>query len=265
VVMRRLAVLIGGLVAGVLLALAGALPARAGAGGGMSGGESATVAVASNFLSTARELVADFAAKTGHEILLVNGATGMLHAQIVKGAPFDLFLSADRERVGALETAGLLAPGGRRTYALGRLVLYARDPDRLGPSLRASLADPELSRLAIADPRLAPYGRAAIEVLKALGLEDRLGERLVRGQNVAQALAFVQSGNAELGLVALALAREGGGRWIAVPATLHGPIAQDAGLLRRGSGNAAARAFWDYLLSDSAREIIRAHGYEVRP
>ncbi len=256
----------------VLLALAGLLagpapvPAEgAGTAGGAEEGGEATVAVASNFLPTARRLAEAFAAQTGHRLRLANGATGTLHAQIVKGAPFDVFLSADRARVDDLERAGLLAPGKRMTYAVGRLVLYLRDPALGGDTLEETLRRGALARIAMADPALAPYGRAAGEALRALGLEEALRARLVRGHNIAQAFAFVQSGNADAGFVALSLAQGEGGARIWVPEDLHAPILQDAALLRRGAENPAARAFFAWLGTPRAREIIRAAGYGVVP
>ncbi len=248
----------------VLLVLAGGLAGLAGARAGESRGE-ATVAVASNFLATARALARAFEAESGHRLKLVNGATGTLYAQIVNGAPYDIFLSADRERVDLLEGQGLLAEGGRRIYAFGRLVLYLREPARMGGGLAETLRDPGLRHIALADPRLAPYGRAAEEALRALGLEEGLRGKLVFGHNIAQAFAFVQSGNADAGLIALSLARGDGGAWIEVPGDLHGPIRQDAALLKRGADNPAARAFFAWLSSPAARGIIRAAGYEVAP
>ena len=226
-------------------------------------GEVLRVAVASNFLPVARLLAQSFEAETGHRVKLVPGATGRLYAQIVRGAPFDLFLAADRVRPQRLEREGRIVPGSRRTYALGRLVLWSPDPQRIRDG-SGVLRRGDFYRLAIANPRLAPYGRAAREVLERLGLWQALTPRLVRGENIAQAFHFVQSGNAELGFIAAAQwqglpAARRGSAW-PVPANLHEPIEQQMVLL---SPRPAARAFHAWLLRPESRGVVRRSGYEV--
>ncbi|MCD7060553.1 molybdate ABC transporter substrate-binding protein [Pelagibacterium xiamenense] len=223
--------------------------------------QNAQVAVAANFTAAAEDLAEAFAVETGLEIGLSFGATGQLYAQITQGAPFDAFLAADTERPGLLVEAGLAVGASRFTYAVGRLALFSADP--------ALAAGPEslegdFERLAIAEPGAAPYGAAAVEVIAALGLTDALADRLVIGQNIAQAYQFVATSNAELGFVALSqiAAGEGGSHWV-VPEEMHAPIAQDAVLL--DARNEAASAFLGFLASARAREIIEAHGYGVRP
>ncbi|WP_211295366.1 molybdate ABC transporter substrate-binding protein [Meinhardsimonia xiamenensis] len=237
------------MVAGAVLAPAAANAARA------------TVAVAANFLATAEDLAARFEAATGHELVLIHGATGALYAKIRAGAPYDLFLAADAERPRRLEAEGLLAPGGRRAYALGRLALAGRGVDA-GSDWRALLADAG-RRLAIANPETAPYGVAAREVLIALRGPERWSEGVIFGESVGQALAFVVTGNAPLGLVSLAQALEVAGRLghVPIPPELHAPILQEAALTLRGGRNPAARAFFDFLQSGEARAIIAAAGY----
>ena len=223
-----------------------------------------TVAVAANFAAPMQQIARAFAQDTGHQAVLSMGATGSFYAQIRNGAPFHVFLSADDETPQRLEREGLAVAGTRFTYAIGQLVLWSPQPGRVddrGEVLRTGA----LPRLAIANPRLAPYGQAAMQVLDRLGVTAQWQPRLVVGENIAQAYQFVATGNASLGFVALSqVLVEGrireGSAWI-VPASLHEPIRQDAVLLPRGQGNPAATALLAYLRGDKARALIRAHGY----
>jgi molybdate transport system substrate-binding protein len=224
--------------------------------------ETLRIAVASNFTATARVLAERFAARTGIEPVLAVGATGKHYAQIVHGAPFDLFLAADSERPARLDAEGRVVDGVRFTYAIGELVLWLPGEDRA--PLPERLGNADLGRIAIANPRLAPYGRAAREALQSLGLWDHVQGRLVRGENIAQTFQFVDTRHAAAGLVArsqLATLEEPitGTVW-PVPATLHQPIEQQAALLR---DSPAARAFADFLGSEEARQLIRQRGYRV--
>ena len=235
-------------------------PAGAVPGAGATEKGSVRAAVAANFTAAGREIAAAFEAATGETALLSFGSTGQLYAQIVQGAPFDVFLAADRERPERAEREGLAVAGSRRTYALGRLVLFSAEAGRVtGPD---ALRDPEVRRIALPNPALAPYGRAALEVAEALGVANIVRERQVIGMNVSQAHQFVRTGNAELGFLALSqVARTSdGSRWL-VPGDLHTPIRQDAVLLSAGRDNPAARRFLDFLGSEAAREILRRHGY----
>jgi len=220
------------------------------------------VAVASNFANLARQLAVDFETQHPHRLVLSVGATGKHYAQIVHGAPFDVFLAADRERPERLEREDRAISGSRFVYAVGELVAWA--PRRPGLAFPAALLDDNGDRIAIANPRLAPYGRAAREVLEALGAWSSLRPRLVRGENVGQALQFVHSGNADIGLVAhaqlLALGEPATGTHWRVPQALYSPIEQQAVLLR---DHDAARAFLDYLRSPGARALIRTGGYRT--
>jgi molybdate transport system substrate-binding protein len=225
--------------------------------------DTALIAVAANFAKPARQLVGRFAAQTGHQIQISTGSTGNLAAQIRNGAPFTIFLAADERRPAELASEGLAVPGSRFTYAVGRLVLWGADPRWILLDPSASLNDPELKRLAIANPELAPYGRAAEEALTALGVWDAVQPKLVRGEDVGQVFQFVSSGNADLGFLALSqVLDQSGSRW-EVPQDLYTPILQQAVLLGPGKDNAAAKAFLDYLRSEPAREIIGAAGYGV--
>ena len=227
-------------------------------------GATVRVAVAANFTAAAREIAAAFEDATGDGALLSFGSTGQLYAQILQGAPFEVFLAADEERPELAEREGLAVPGSRRTYAVGRLVLFSAEAGRVtGPD---ALRDPGLRRIALANPALAPYGRAALEAAQALGAEDILRDRQVIGQNVSQAHQFVRTGNAEVGFLALAqvVRSADGSRWL-VPEHLHGPIRQQAVLLEAGRDNPAAARFLDFLGSRAARGILRRHGYRTEP
>lgn len=221
------------------------------------------VAVASNFSPALEHIARRFEAATGHRVIIVAGSTGKHYAQIRNGAPFDLFFAADVRRPRLLEEAGAAIPGSRFTYAIGRLVLWSPEPGYVDAGGEV-LARPGLRHLAIANPRLAPYGAAAREVLEGLGFWALLRDRVVRGENIAQAYQFVASGNAELGLVARSqLVRPGRARegsWWTVPKTLHGPIEQQALLLR---DTEAARALLAFVRGEEAASVIRSFGYET--
>lgn len=221
-----------------------------------------TVAVAANFLTTAQDITAIFEADTGHEVDLVHGSTGKLYAQIVAGAPFDLFLSADDERPALLAQNGLAATDGVKPYATGYLALVHGATTEPG-TLDAILARDGL-RIAIADPDIAPYGSAARDVLREFRGPDWARD-LAYGESVGQAFAFVATGNADAGLVALsqALTYQSEIWMMEVDPELHDPIFQDAVLLKRAEDNAAARAFFDFLGSEEVINILLAAGYEA--
>lgn len=216
------------------------------------------VAVAANFATPAKHLAEPFLRETGHRLVLSSGSTGKFYAQIKSGAPYEVLLSADEATPRRLEEDGLAVAGTRFTYATGRLVLWSARPNlAIGEEL---LRRNELQRLAIANPRLAPYGAAAQQVLENLGLWATMRAKLVQGENIAQTFQFVSTGNAELGFVALSQV-EGGSHWL-VPASLHAPLKQDAVLLVRGRDSAAAASFLEFLRGALARKLIRAYGYE---
>ena len=225
--------------------------------------EQATVAVAANFAWPMGELEVLFEANGIHQLTVVHGSTGQLFAQIVNGAPYDFFLAADGERPHQLAEQGM--GGIPFTYALGRLALWTRYEEFSANLTVDALASASFRRLAIANPRLAPYGVAARETLEAMGLWELMQPRIVQGENVGQAFAMAETRNAELGLIALsaALAYPSAAAYVPVPAQYHGPIRQDAILLTRGRGNPAAQAFMTFLSSFEAREIISRSGYEL--
>lgn len=220
----------------------------------------AKVAVAANFTEPAKEIATLFEQATGHKLVLSFGATGPLYAQITQAAPFEVFLSADKKTPAKAMADGHAVQGTQFTYAVGKLVLFSTTPSLVTGEQTLRIA--KFSRLAIANPATAPYGTAAIEVMKTLGVETTLASRLVYGQNIGQTYQFVRTGNAELGFVALAqiAATDDGSRWI-VPGDMHTPILQDAVLLKAGEGNSAARAFIAFLKSKQARAVIQKFGY----
>jgi molybdate transport system substrate-binding protein len=221
------------------------------------------VAVAANFTEPAKAIAARFKARTGHDAVLSFGSSGQFYAQIANGAPFGVFLSADRERPEKAEAEGLAVLGSRFTYATGRLVLYSKTPG-LVDGKGAVLRQGRFQKLAIADPKVAPYGVAALETLKKMGVAVALQPKLVQGTSIAQAYQFVDTGAAELGFVALSqvAAVKGGSRWL-VPASDHTAIDQQAVLLKTGAADPAAKAFMAFLKGPEAKAIIRRYGYEV--
>lgn len=222
------------------------------------------VAVAANFTDAAKAIAARFKAKTGHDAVLSFGSSGQFYAQIANGAPYEIFLSADDERPRKAEAEGLAVPGSRFTYATGRLVLYSRTPglvDGRGAVLRSG----RFEKLAIADPKAAPYGQAALETLTRLKLYEALRSKIVQGASITQAFQYVQTGAAELGFVALSqtVDQKGGSRWL-VPAADHAPIEQQAVLLKTGQNSEAAKAFLAFLKTPEAKAIVARYGYEAR-
>ena len=225
-----------------------------------------SVAVAANFLAPMRLIAQAFEQETGHRVLAAYGATGSLYAQIRNGAPHHVLLSADDTTPKKLEDEGFGVPDSRFTYATGRLALWSRQPglvDAQGEVLRSG----KFRRLAIANPKLAPYGAAALETLTRLGVLEQVRSKLVQGDNIAQAYQFVDTENAELGLVALSqVLTQGqlttGSAWT-VPASMHTPLRQDAILLTLGRDQPAALALLRYLKSEKALAIMRSFGYMV--
>lgn len=224
------------------------------------------VAVAANFAEPMKKLGQAFEQETGHQARLSFGSSGKFYAQIRQGAPFDLLLSADQAVPAALEREGYGVAGSRFTYAIGQLVLWSGKPhlvDGQGEILRKG----NFGHLALANPRLAPYGLAARQALEALALWEPLAGKLVFAENIGQTHQFIDSGNAELGFVALSQLSHGGrlragSAWL-VPATLYEPIRQDALLLRRGAGKEAARALLEFLKSPATRTVLLEYGYRI--
>ena len=222
------------------------------------------VAVAANFMAPMKLIAAAFEKDTGHKAMLTFGATGKFYAQITNGAPFDVFLAADDETPARLEKEGVAVKGSRFTYATGKLVLWSAQAgavDAQGEVLKTG----DFKKLAIAAPKLAPYGAAALETITKLGLLSRLEPRIVTGESIGQAFSFVATGNAELGFIALSQVYENGqvksgSAWL-VPEALYSPIRQDAVLLGKGAGNKAAVMLLAFLKTENAKGVIRSFGY----
>ena len=228
--------------------------------------EELTIAVASNFSAPMQEVARAFEAHSEHKLQLAFGSTGKLYAQIRHGAPFQAFFSADQQTPARLEAEGYALPDSRFTYAQGKLVLWSAQPGAVDAD-GAVLTRGAFKRLALANPRLAPYGAAAQQVLEALNLLDATRAKWVQGENISQTYQFVATGNAELGLVALSqVMRDGklvrGSGWI-VPSSLYAPIKQDAVILQKGKNSPALRDFWQFMHSDFAQQVIASFGYVV--
>lgn len=224
------------------------------------------VAVAANFTAPIQAIAKDFEKDTGHKLVASFGATGQFYAQINNGAPFEVFLAADDSTPAKLEQEKQTVAGSRFTYAIGTLALWSAKPgyvDAQGEVLKTN----DYKHLSIANPKTAPYGLAATQVLAKLNLTEATKGKLVEGQNITQAFQFVSTGNAELGFVALSQIYkdgkvENGSAWI-VPSSLHDPIRQDAVILNKGKDNPAAKAFIDYLKGPKATAVIKSYGYEI--
>jgi molybdate transport system substrate-binding protein len=232
------------------------------AAGGAARAADVHVAVAANFTEPAKEIAALFERRTGHKAVLSFGATGQFYAQISQGAPFEVFLSADRATPKKATDEGFAIAGTAYTYAVGKLVLFSADAALVlnEQTLRAGRFD----KIAIANPASAPYGAAAVETMKTVGAFDALAAKIVQGANIGQTYQFVDTGNAQVGFVALSqvIARAGGARWI-VPQSLYTPIRQDAVLLKRGENSQAAKAFLAFARSPEAIAVIEKFGYGV--
>lgn len=228
--------------------------------------EEVSVAVAANFTAPMQKIAAEFEKATGHKAQLIFGSTGKFYAQIKSGAPFQLLLAADDETPAKLVKEGDAVAGSQFTYAIGKLVLWSPKPgyvDDKGEVLKSG----KFEHLSIANPKLAPYGLAATETLKALGLADGLQSKIVMGESITQAQQFVSAGSAELGFIAFSqIHKDGrlieGSHWL-VPARYYNQIRQDAVVLGKGKGNAAVEALTGFLKSKTAAEIIKSYGYDL--
>ena len=224
------------------------------------------VAVAANFAAPMKEIAASFEKHTGHKLVSTVGATGKFYAQIRNGAPFDILLAADHETPAKLEKEGAAPAGSRFTYAIGKLVLWSAQAgvvDDKGEVLKKT----GFEHLSIANPKLAPYGLAAVETMKKLNVYGAIAPKLVVGESIGQAQQFVASGAAQLGFVAMSQVVEGGklksgSMWV-VPGSLYSPIRQDAIALEKGKGKPAVDAFLRYLKSEPAKVVIRSYGYDL--
>ena len=239
------------LTVGVLLAAFGAALAKA---------DDVSVAVAANFTAPVKEIAAAFEKKSGHHAVLSFGATGGLYTQITQDAPFEVFLAADEARPKKAVADGFAVADSLFVYAVGKLVLWSKSADAVKDV--ATLKTASFSKIAICNPTAAPYGAAAVATMQKLGLYDALKPKIVEGADITQAFQFVDSGNAEVGFVALSqlAGKSGGSRWL-VPQELYPPIKQDAVLLKKGASHDAAKAFLEFLKGPEAHEVIERYGY----
>ena len=251
-----------GLVFGLGVALANANMAFAQPPGAPAAVKTVNIAVAANFTEPAKEIAALYKQKTGNEAILSFGSSGQFYSQITQDAPFQIMLSADDERPKKLISDGLAVADTRFTYAIGKLVLWSKNPDLVKGE--DTLKTGAFAKISLADPKAAPYGAAAIEAMKALKVYDALESKIVQGTSIAQAFQFVNTGNADLGFIALSqlAGHNTGSRWL-VSQNLYSPILQDAILLKMGAANDAAKGFLAFLKGPEARTIIEKYGYVV--
>ncbi|MEO6390666.1 MAG: molybdate ABC transporter substrate-binding protein [Pyrinomonadaceae bacterium] len=221
-----------------------------------------TVAAASNLSDAMAEVARQFTAKTGIRVVLSFGATGDLSKQIENGAPFDVFAAADREHIDTLNLKGLLVPDTVANYARGVLVLWSPPGAKFKAQKLEDVTAQEVGRIAVAKPDLAPYGRATIESLRALGLWDQVSTKVVYGENVSQVKQYAATGNVDLAFVPLSLVRPGEGEYVLVPASLHQPIDQAMGVMRESKKQDSARQFAQFVLSPEGQAILKKFGYE---
>lgn len=228
--------------------------------------EQVLVAVAANFVPPFREIAIEFEKSTGHQLQVAAGSSGNFYSQIKNGAPFDVFFSADMERPKLLEDDGLGVKDSRFTYAIGRIVLWSPNADLVKGE--ETLRSKKFKRLAIASPKTAPYGVAAMQALQKLELWESLQPQIVMGESLGQTIGFIESGNAQLGFVAVSQILDPklkghGSRWD-VPSNLHEPIKQDVILLTKGKDNPAAKALLEFMNGPEAKKIIERYGYELK-
>jgi molybdate transport system substrate-binding protein len=222
-----------------------------------------TIAAASNLTDAFADLGPRFTAKTGIHVTFSFGATADLAKQIENGAPFDVFAAADSEHVEQLEGKGLLTAGSRAIYARGRLVMWLPAGSKLKAERIQDITAKTFERIAIAKPDVAPYGKATVESLQALGIWKEIESRVIYGQNVSQTKQYVATGNAEVGFIPLALVKPGEGSYLEVDEGLHRPIDQAVGIVKESSRQEAARKFVDYLLSPEGRDLLLQKGYRI--
>jgi molybdate transport system substrate-binding protein len=235
--------------------------------GGQAVAEEIRAAVATNFLATFKTIAKQFEQDTGHSVVISSGSSGKLYAQIRNGAPFDLFFSADVRRPELLEQEGLAVQGTRFTYAEGRITLWSRDSTLVKGNGKHVLMSSRFTHLAIANPKTAPYGKAAQQTLEGLGVWTEVKSKIVQGENIGQTFQFVYSSNAQLGLVALSQVLDPkiqgqGSRWD-IPTEIHEPLHQQAVLLKSAEHTGAAKSFLQFIKNENSRRIIKEYGYGV--
>ena len=219
------------------------------------------VAAASDLTNAFEEVAREFEKTTNTKVVFNFGSSGLLAKQIENGAPIDLFAAANVDYISQLEQKGLIVPGTKRAYARGRLIIWMAKESAIKIETLADLTQPDVQRIAIANPEHAPYGMAARQALESARLWDIVKPKLVYAENIRQALQFAQTGNVEVALVALSLAPQNDGRWILVPEELHKPIDQGYGVIKGAKNEAAARAFADFIVGDQGQAVMKRYGF----
>src|SRR5574341_1135483 len=248
------------LIVGIILAMLGPAGAHA---------EDLTIAAASDLNFAFKELVAGFEKQTGHHVKLSLGSSGNFFSQIQNGAPFDLYFSADIRYPQKLEEAGYAAPGSLYRYAIGRIVLWVPTTSSVDVQRMRmeALLDPSIRKIAIANPKHAPYGRAAVAAMEHFKVYDRVKDRLVLGENIAQAAQYVESGASDIGIIALSLAlaptMKAAGKYWEIPAEAHPPLEQGAVIVKSAKSQEAAKAFLEFLRSSGGKEVMKRYGFVV--
>jgi molybdate transport system substrate-binding protein len=238
--------------------------------GGVRGqGKEVRIAAAADLKFAMEELAGQFEKQTGTKVDVTHGSSGNFFSQLQNGAPFDVFFSADIEYPKKLEAAGLAEPGTLYEYAVGRIVIWTPADAKVDVVKEGwkALLDERVQKIAIANPEHAPYGRAAVAAMQKAGIYDQVKAKLVFGENISQAAQFVQSGNAQAGVIALSLAisppMNDGKRW-GIPAELHAPIVQGAIVLRNAKNKGAALAFLEFVKSDAGRALLSKYGFAAQ-
>lgn len=226
-------------------------------------GKNIRVAAAADLSFALKEISAAFEKETGSKVTLSFGSTGMLARQIEEGAPFDVFFSADAKYIEDLKNKGFIIPESLAPYAEGRIVIAVNKKSGLRPSAIKDLVNADFKKIAIANPEHAPYGKAAVEALKKEGVYDKVKDRLVYGENVRQALQFVQTGNAEAGIIALSVADVPEIIYSEIPSSLHNPIKQVCGAVKSTKANDTATAFLKYVNGPKGRPIMKKYGFRL--
>jgi molybdate transport system substrate-binding protein len=246
-----------------LLLVTALIGCRVGAGNSTAKPQELTIAAAANVNDLLGEAAKGFERKEEVKVTIAAGSTGYLAAQIEHGAPFDLFISADVQTVDRLISEGKLEGQTKRIYARGQLVLWQPADAPTEISQLTDLAKPGFKKIAMANPDLAPYGRAALETLNNAGLIEKVKDKLVYGENVGQAKQYAETGNAQAVFISKSLARSGQGRAIAVDGRLHRPIDQALAVITSSRHQSEARRFIEYLASSEGVKLLQEYGYQV--
>ena len=230
--------------------------------------EEITIAAASNLNFAFREIATEYEKASGNQVRLTFGSSGNFYAQIQNGAPFDLFFSADIEYPQKLEEVGLTVPGSLDQYAIGRIVLWTGHESRIDVTKgMEALREPTVKKVAIANPKHAPYGRAAVAAMEYFKVYDQVKDKLILGENISQAAQFIESGACDAGIIALSLAlapaMKAAGQYWEIPAAAHSPLEQGAVILKQSKNPEAARQFLEFMKGPQGQEIMKRYGFTL--